>query len=192
MKILYTLFTIICLSQFSYAQYFTLTSNGFVSSKDKTDYIVIDKPNTKKNELYRIVLSALSSMYKDPKKVLSLAENESITINGYEQEALTVKQKMNYMQIGKSKIEYDLSYSITILFKDDKIRINRPSFEARKWNSSIGDYYYLVLNPTSKNKNSIYNKKNEVDYPDAVTGLENHFNKLIQEILDKSNKINNW
>ncbi|MGV0923758.1 hypothetical protein [Empedobacter tilapiae] len=192
MKALYTLFTIVCLSQFSYAQYFTLTSNGFVSSKDKTDYIVIDKPNTKKNELYRNVLSALSSMYKDPKEVLSLAENESITINGYEPKSLAVKQKRNYLQIGKSTIEYDLSYSITMLFKDDKIRINRPSFEARKWNSNIGDYEYLVLNETNKNKNSIYNKKNEVDYPDAISGLENHFNNLIQEILEKSNKINNW
>lgn len=192
MKALYTLFTIVCLSQFSYAQYFTLTSNGFVSSKDKTDYIVIDKPNTKKNELYRNVLSALSSMYKDPKEVLSLAENESITINGYEPKSLAVKQKRNYLQIGKSTIEYDLSYSITMLFKDDKIRINRPSFEARKWNSTTGYYEYLVLNETNKNKNSIYNKKNEVDYPDAITGLENNFNKLIQEILEKSNKINNW
>lgn len=192
MKALYTLFTIVCLSQFSYAQYFTLTSNGFVSSKDKTDYIVIDKPNTKKNELYRNVLSALSSMYKDPKEVLSLAENESITINGYEPKSLAVKQKRNYLQIGKSTIEYDLSYSITMLFKDDKIRINQPSFEARKWNSTTGYYEYLVLNETNKNKNSIYNKKNEVDYPDAITGLENHFNKLIQEILEKSNKINNW
>lgn len=192
MKALYTLFTIVCLSQFSYAQYFTLTSNGFVSSKDKTDYIVIDKPNTKKNELYRNVLSALSSMYKDPKEVLSLAENESITINGYEPKSLAVKQKTNYLQIGKSTIEYDLSYSITMLFKDDKIRINRPSFEARKWNSNTGYYEYLVLNETNKNKNSIYNKKKEVDYPDAISGLENHFNKLIQEILEKSNNINNW
>ena len=195
MKRIFPLLTLFFIVQSALGQTFELTSQGFISKSDQKNYIVIDVPGKTQSELYTNVLTAISSMYKDPKKVLSVVKNESITLNGYTKNGLTIKEKLNPIQIGKSTMKYDISENITILFKDGKMRFNSPSFEVRRWfeggyNSGWATYWYhLRLNADGKNKHAIYNKKGEVNYPDAVSGLNNHFNGLIQTIIEKSNQI---
>ena len=198
MKKITTLLVLFFLIQSSFGQAFELTSEGFKAKVDQKNYIVIDVPGKTQSQLYKNVLSALSSMYKDPNKVLSGVKDESITLNGYAKNALSIKEKLNPMQIGKSTIKYDISENITILFKDGKMRFNSPSFEVRRWveggyNSGWATYWYhLRLNAAGKNKHAIYDKKGAVNHPEAVTGLNDHFNNLIQEIIQKSSQIDEW
>ena len=93
---------------------FALQADGTMVANDKS-YIVVEFPGKTKSELYSDILVSSSAMYVSPKDVLSVVENESITINGYAKECL--HYGMNIVSV---------NYSITILFKDGKIRINSP------------------------------------------------------------------
>lgn len=193
MKYIFTFIALTMLAPLSFAQYFTLTSNGFLSA-DKNNYTVVDFPNTTKSNIYKNVLNALNTMYKDPKKVLTVVEGESITINGYEENVIPHRAKSNPIQIGKTNYEFDLSYTISILFKDNKMRINSPTFECRRWMTMdySAKWTYLTLNKDKKSKASIYNKENEISAQDSYDALNKHFNSLITEIVKKSKTVNDW
>lgn len=182
----------------SFAQYFKLTDKGFVST-DNTDFTVVNVPNIKQKDLYKNVLNAINSMYSNPQKGLNVVDGESISITAYEEKALPVKHKAG--GFGKTSYKYDLSYTLSFLFKDGKIRINRPTFECRRW-------YEATYRPTSgwsssgwttlnllKGKNdrvAIYDTNGELLLEEAATGLNNHFNALLKQIIEKSQNINNW
>nr|WP_199158472.1 DUF4468 domain-containing protein [Pedobacter sp. ASV2] len=185
-------------AQLSFAQYFKLTDKGFVST-DNTDFTVVNVPNIKQKDLYKNVLNAINSMYSNPQKGLNVVDGESISITAYEEKALPVKHKAG--GFGKTSYKYDLSYTLSFLFKDGKIRINRPTFECRRW-------YEATYRPTSgwsssgwttlnllKGKNdrvAIYDTNGELLLEEAATGLNNHFNALLKQIIEKSQNINNW
>ncbi len=197
MRKLVNVLTLLLLTQTaSLAQYFTLTPNGFVS-EDNSDYIVVDFPGIRKDELYTNVLNALNTIYLNPKESLSVVEGESITINAYESKIIPSRVQVTLFS---SKIfQHDLSYTLSILFKDEKIRINSPSFQCRRWYES-NDYrtgfwtgwVYLHLVKTGKAKFAIYDDKGKVISKEAHDKLNAHFQDLIIHILDKSRKVNDW
>lgn len=197
MRKIVTILTLLLFSQLSFAQYFTLTPKGFLSESE-SEYIVIDVPNSTQADLYKSVLNALSIMYNDPKEVLSLVEGESITLNAYEPEVITYKDKVSPLQIGKTTYKYDLSYSISMLFKDGKIRFNRPTFECRRWYENgykggwTSGWTYLHLVKGKDAKSAIFDKNGEIISQEAYDGLNNHLNSLIKEIVEKSKNVDNW
>ncbi|KFF23460.1 hypothetical protein IW16_24675 [Chryseobacterium vrystaatense] len=197
MKKILTILVLVLCTQLHFAQYFTLTPQGFVSA-NKSEYVVVDVPNTKQKDLYKSVLNALSTMYKDPKKVLSTVDGESISVKGYEENVIEHKFKGSPLQIGKLTLKYDLSYTISFLFKDNRIRIDRPSFELRRWyeggyNSGwVSEWQYLPLNVNKNVKTAVFDKNGEINSELSYNGLNKHFNNLITEILEKSKKINDW
>ncbi|MBE9601990.1 hypothetical protein [Pedobacter sp. MC2016-24] len=77
---------------------------------------------------YKNVLNAINTIYRNPQKGLSVVEGESISITAYEEGVLSIKLSNG---LGKTLRKYDLSYKLTFLFKDGKIRINSPDFEAK-------------------------------------------------------------
>jgi len=89
-----------------------LKHNGFVGSDSTKNYIVIDVPSFKKNDLFKKILVYLNSIYKDPQRVISSVEGESITINGYTD---VIKGSLDWYK-------YPLNYNINIQFKDGKMR----------------------------------------------------------------------
>lgn len=197
MKRVIPFIALLLFAETGYGQYFTLTSSGFVAA-DNLDYEVIDFPNVKQEVLYNNVLLALNSMYKDPKEVLSVVEGESITVKGYEQEAILDQVKLSPIQIGKTTYKYDISYTLSIQFKDNKIRFNRPSFECRRWYEGgyksgwATGWSYLALVKNKNSKYAVFDKNGKVLSQEALDGLENHFNSLIKEITEKSKAIDNW
>ena len=191
------LLTFTVLAQLCFAQYFTLTPKGFLG-ENQSEYIVLDFPGAKQADLYKRVQGALISMYKDPKEVLSFIEGESITVNGYQPNAITNKRRANALAIAKATYEYDLSYSLSIFFKDEKIRFNRPTFECRRWyeggyksNWATG-WSYLPLVKQKNNTTGIFNNKGEIIAPDVIEDLNKYLNSLIKEILDKAQNSNDW
>lgn len=188
---------LLLLAQLSFAQYFKLTPKGFVSN-DNSDFTVVNVPNVKQKDLYKNVLNTINSMYSNPQKGLSVVDGESISITAYEKEVLPIKLSNG---LGKSIRKYDLSYKLTFLFKDGKIRINAPDFEARRYVESTyrgasgwtGDEWVtLKLVKVGKSKLYLFEDDGKVRFEDAYNGLNNHFNTLLKQIMEKSQNINNW
>jgi len=197
MKKLLSIAILLFVTQLSFGQYFKLTPEGFVSS-DNSDFTVVNVPNVKQKDLYKNVLNSINSIFKNPQKGLSVVEGESISIAAYEEKVLPVKLSRG---LGKSTYKYDLSYTLTFLFKDGKIRINSPNFEGRRlteetYNGSSGwsggDWVTLKLKKTGKSRVFVFDNDGKVVLEDAYSGLNNHFNLLIKEIIEKSERINNW
>lgn len=188
---------LLLITQLSFAQYFKLTPAGFLSN-EKNDFTVVDVPNVKQKDLYRNMLNALNSIFKNPQKGLSVVEDESISITAYEEKVLPIKLSNG---LGKTIRKYDLSYKLTFLFKDGKIRINSPDFEAKRYVESTyrgasgwsgGEWVTLKLVKVGKSKLYLFEDDGKIRFEDAYNGLNNHFNSLIKEIINKSNSINNW
>ena len=188
---------LLLVTQLSFAQYFKLTPAGFLSN-EKNDFTVLDVPNVKQKDLYRNMLNAINSIFKNPQKGLSVVEGESISITAYEEKVLPIKLSNG---LGKTIRKYDLSYKLTFLFKDGKIRINNPDFEARRYVGSTyrgasgwtGDEWVtLNLVKVGKSKLYLFEDDGKIRFEDAYNGLNNHFNSLIKEIINKSQSINNW
>lgn len=184
-------------TQLSFAQYFKLTPKGFLSNENN-DFTVVDVPNVKQKDLYKNMLNALNSIFKNPQKGLSVVEGESISISAYEEKVLPIKLSTG---IGKAIYKYDVSYKLTFLFKDGKIRINSPDFEAKRYVESTyrgasgwsgNEWVTLRLVKVGKSRLYLFENDGKIRFEDAYNGLNNHFNSLIQEILNKSQSINNW
>ena len=189
---------LLLVTQLSFAQYFKLTPQGFVSN-DNSDYTVVNVSNAKQKDLYKNVLNAINSLYSNPQKGLNVVEGESISLTAYEENALTVMHSAG--GFGKGIYKYDLSYTLSFLFKDGKIRINSPVFECKRWyegtyrpTSGWGSsgWATLKLVKGDKDRVAIYDKNGKLLLEDASNGLNNHFNSVLKQIIEKSQKINNW
>ncbi|QEK52513.1 DUF4468 domain-containing protein [Pedobacter aquae] len=89
-----------------------LKANGFVGNDTTKNFVVIELPGKKKNDLYKSTLVYLSSMYKYPDKVLTIVDGESIIINGFTE---SIKGSLSWYK-------YLFYYRISIQFKDGKIK----------------------------------------------------------------------
>ena len=197
MKRLITLFILLCIARVSFGQYFTLTPQGFLSA-DQKEYVVIDMPGIKQPDLYKKVFSALTTIYNNPKEALSVVDGESITISGYEKNAIISKWRGSPIHISKSTYKYDLEYSLSILFKDDKIRFNRPSFTCKRWYEGgyrqgwESGWSTLPIVKGKKQNAGIFDLQGQVISQEAYDGLNTYFNDLLQLIVEKSKSLNDW
>ena len=198
MKKTLSIAVLLLVTQLGFAQYFKLTPNGFVSN-DNSDFAVVNVPNAKQKDLYKNVLNVINSMYSNPQKGLNVVEGESISLTAYDEKALPVRHGTG--GIGKTNYKYDLSYTLSFLFKDGKIRINRPTFECRRWYEgsyrptsgwSSSGWTILNLVKGKKDRIAIYDKNGDLILEEAVNGLNTHFNSLLKQIIEKSQNINNW
>lgn len=185
-------------TQLSFGQYFKLTPQGFVSN-DNSDFTVVNVPNAKQKDLYKNVLNAINTMYSNPQKGLNVVEGESISLTAYEEKALPVRHSAG--GFGKGNYKYDLSYTLSFLFKDGKIRINSPVFECKRWyegtykpTSGWGSsgWTTLKLVKGDRDRVAIYDKNGKLLLEDTASGLNDHFNSVLKQIMEKSQKINNW
>lgn len=175
-----------------FAQNFTLTPDGFVSSEDASkSYIVIESEGTQA-ELYKKVKNYLMKIYRSPKDVLSESEPDAITINGIEQDAVQRKA------MGMVAVSYDMNYTIGIMFKDGRIRVDSPSFSLSSYNGDKAVKMYLSGKSNgglgSEVVNTIYNTKGDLKAKYAKEQLEAFFNSYIKDLKDGlvDNKDDNW
>jgi hypothetical protein len=184
-------------TQLTFTQYFTLPPNGFVSAEKKA-YLIVDVPAAKQAELYKNTLSALSTMYNSPKEVLSLVDGESISLHAYEKQVITDKVKSSNPLKGKITYKYDLSYTLSIQFKDGKIRFNSPTFECKRWYENgysqgwTSGWTSLPLVKTNDVKWAVFNENGAILSEEAFEGLNKFFNSLFKEIIEKSKTANKW
>ena len=126
-------------------------------------------------ELYDNVLKSINSLYSNPKEGLTLVPGQAITLAAYKHRGLKTS----------AIAYYDVDYILSFLFKDGKIRINSPTFNAQimnyngTWNKMDVKKFYFKGNGNPKREKS-------------HQFVNAYFNGLIKSILEKSANIDNW
>lgn len=173
------LFTfIICIASSLYANaQFTLTADGWVAETGKSFYVV-EIPGTQA-ELYNKAKLAFTQIYKSAKDVLSYSEPDIIKANGFS-DAPYLKQ------MGK-KYPVNMSYSITVLFKDGKIRFDAPSISSLYSTNGYGQKLELDSGKGGGaglgHLGALFKNNGDVRYKDTKQSIEDYFNGVINSIV---------
>lgn len=176
-KMLILLFVLLSIN--SHAQ-FSLTKEGFINTEDNAkNYVVIEFEDMPKDELYLRTLKYVTSTYKSAKDVVSKVDNEMITLNGSEPNKILAKT-----------IRYDISYNVTISFKDNKIKIDAPTFECSSF--SGGKPYRLTMSGSNGGFGSevtigLFKKNGEASLKNTIIEIESFFNGLVSGIKGSIN-----
>ena len=169
------------------AQSFKLTPTGFVDSADETkDFVVLNFDNKSKKEIFDLVNAKVVSMYVSAKNVISYSGEDVITVNGVSTKDISFNKFFNYT----------MNYTLVLMFKDGKLRINAPSLN--NISGTFGDITnkkQLMLQgngggmlPTQY----VFNSKGELKRDKNKQELEEHFNNIILEIKKGVEVPANW
>ena len=167
---------------------FILTKEGMVDEKDQSkNYLVYNFEGKTANELYISVLTALTNYYISAKDAISKVEGKIISINGIESGGICYG---NFM--GGCNRRFDLIYTISIDFKDNKIRINSPLVAKSKGDSfNNNNTYSLVGGGGLFGTYSTFNKDGKLKDESSKNSIEKFFNTLVNAIIkdiDNQNK----
>ena len=176
-----------CVPFLGYSQ-FILTKDGMVDEKDPSkNYLVYNFEGKTANELYISVLTALTNYYVSAKDAISKVEGKIISINGIESGGICYG---NFM--GGCNRKFDLEYTMTIDFKDNKIRINTPIIAKTKGDGFNNNHRYsLVGGGGAFGTYSTFNKDGKLKDENSKNSIENFFNTLVNAIIkdiDNRNK----
>ena len=155
---------------------FGFDTGEFVSRQGHDDYVVYEIPEMSAADLKGAVFTALTSMYKSPKDVITNLSDNMIQLEGYASDVY-------YFTAGDYRYGCDLQFSIIIQFKDGKVRYNKPT---------ITQIY--MDSPLSRKLKKDMTKPLSVLIDENTDRLkvENYFNELIGLINSKLKKSNDW
>ncbi len=161
----------------SSAQSFVLTPEGFMNADDQEkSFIVIEMPGTQA-ELYNKAKSAVTSIWKSAKDVMSYSEPDVITVNGFDSGSIWKKH------MGMTFV-YDFNYRFQFQFKDGKIRIDAPSID-QAVNKKSTLYFGKGKGSTMSGTMYIFNEKGELKQKDFKAQAENFVNGIVSTFVDK-------
>lgn len=150
---------------------FRLFDNTALSDSTRLDHIVINREGRSANDLYSDYLSVINSIATSSNSV-QVSEGRMITLFNH---------CSYFNQYGKSSSYYlTFDYRLQFQFKDGKVKICAPWLD----NNSV----------------RLRNDKNGIDMPNdpidalrtGVNAFSGYFNKLITDIIQKADKVNEW
>ncbi len=161
---------------------FSLTPTG-LATQDESKYITYELEGLSKEFLYSSVKEFVIKSYKNPDLVLNEIENQSITIKGVQPRVVGVryiKSKLDRKINGRDyALLYSIDYSITIHFKDDKLRFDIPDFTCFR-NMDKGSKADLFLSSKKlgfmSNDDRIYDEDGNILEEGAKGHIESFFN----------------
>jgi len=163
---------------------FVLTPSGFRNASDTSkDYLIFSVPEHKKSDLFKSVLMFAQKRYVNPKNVISQVPDESITLNGFAPGS-----------IGRnSMFFYDMDYTVNIEFKDDKIKVQAPTFTL----SSTAPGSLVTLKLVSNNSldgsyQGIWNLRGKLKAERAKRNLETFFDLFLVQMRQAIESKNDW
>jgi len=156
---------------------FSMTPNGMLTQEGETYVVIIAQED--QDNLYKKSLTYLNGIFNAPNHAISGVENKSITVNGFSENAIESKLKRNFA------IKYDLRYSITFEFKDQKVKCEINSWTAGpivpKGNlKSFGTHY------------GVYNENLDIQDQRAKESIEEYFNWFLSEFELSVLKSDDW
>ena len=179
------LFTLLIGCFYAYAQEennisceFGFDDRGLYSKQDATnDYVIYEIPNMSAGDLKAATLSAISSLFKSPKDVVTNIGDNIIQLERF------------VADICKTKVETDvygndMFYSLIIQFKDGKVRYNIPSVK-KIWLTGVPLLGKLEKD-ASRPLSSIFKDETQ------RMMIAREFNQTIKAINEKIKKANEW
>lgn len=147
-----------------------LTKDGFTTN-EKT-YVVVEIPKKTAIDLYKATKLYITKHYKSANDVMNVVENEMITISGRESN----KIRRNSFHI------FDIAYSLTIRFKDGKVRFDAPTFKLTTYTNKKQTLHLNWNKGSLTGTNLGIYKKGKLKSKKAKADLEKFFNSLISSI----------
>lgn len=166
-------------------EYFELTPTGFVSATDqKKSFVVLEVPELKQEDIYNRTLHYLHKIYKSPKDVISSVESTVITINGIQPKGI----RRNKMHV------FDMNYTISIDFKDGKIKMDSPSFKLTAYVTQPQELLLVSGNSLDGSTLGIYSPQLKLKSKLAKSDLETFFNTFLSSLRDSlvQAKTDDW
>lgn len=154
---------------------FSFEKGDFVSLQGNEDYVVYEIPNMSASDLKSAVYTALSSMYKSPKDVITSLSDNMIQLEGYAAD-------IYYFTVGSSIYYNDILFNIVIQFKDGKVRYNKPNIKQLYIGGPMGK----LKADMSKNISKLIERKDERQR------VESYFSSLISKLNSKLKVSNDW
>lgn len=111
---------------------FKYNNKKFVNSIDPTkDYIIVKAEGKTVQEIKNSVINSISTLFDHPDKVISTVGDNIVMVDAF-------ASNFFYEYEGTTKIVYSFNYSLKIEIKDNRMKINRPSFS-----KLIGDMQFI-------------------------------------------------
>lgn len=168
-----------CVPFLGYSQ-FILTKDGMIDEKDPSkNYLIYNFEGKTANELYISALTVVTNIYASAKDVVSKVDGKIISINGAESRGICYGKF-----IGGCNRCFDLIYTMSIDFKDNKIRINTPIIANSKGDSfNNNNTYSLVGGGGMFGTYSTFNKEGKLKDESSKNSIEEFFNSLVNTII---------
>lgn len=157
---------------------FTLTTQGMRTAANGESYQVYEMPGKTQAAIYKDALLYLNGIYANPKEVLSMVEGEMITISAREP---------NMVRRNKLHV-FNMDYSISLEFKDGKMKVNAPSFTLTTITN--GRRQQLGVQGSSSISGGdmfIYNRSGKLKSELAKADLDAFFNAFIANLVEGMN-----
>jgi hypothetical protein len=141
------------------------------------DFVIYEIPNMSASDLKAATLSAISSLFKSPKDVVTNLGDNIIQLERYASGVYYTKTKSDIYPC-------DMSYSLIIQFKDGKVRYNIPSVK-QIWVTDVPMLGKLKLDASLPLTSHV-----EEDGQRAMVVSE--FNNMLDAINRKIKSANDW
>tara|TARA_Y100001951_G_C11155205_1_gene191536 strand:+ start:122 stop:658 length:537 start_codon:yes stop_codon:yes gene_type:complete len=175
------LITLLLLSVATAAQaQFGLTPQGFTTA-DKKGYLVLEA-EASQYDLYKATERYLHSIYTNPDKALSTIDGEMITIHAQQPQSVR-RNKMH---------GFDMAYSISLAFKDGKVKVDAPSVELTAFTDKLQTLGLQGSNSLNGSSLYIWNNKGKLKSPLAKSDLEAFFNAFVADLEKALNTNDEW
>ena len=169
-------------SMFVMAQKFTLTYKGFVDSKKpENDYIVINFDGLTKEQIYTKAQRGVAKAFVSGKDVMTNVPNEQISLSGTLPEVTARKP-------AGMKLPFNMKFTMTLEFKDGKMRIDAPHILELRQEATLGDVFMYLTKAEAgssflKKNYAIFKNDGTVNEKKHKENIEKKTNELIESIL---------
>ena len=157
----------------SFGQQFEFVSNVGIrnSENNSLDYLAFSFPNMTSGEIKAIIISKLSSSYNSPKDVINSIGDNVITLDAC---ALGLFYRNSY--------RVDADFTITIHFKDGKVRYDAPIIHQLYYDTFMGKLELNMSIPIYKLIETNLERGSTLYY----------FNQLVRDLNEAVSKSDDW
>lgn len=159
--------------------YFGFDSRGLYSGQNpNNDFIIYEIPNKSASELKAATISAVASLFKSPKDMVTILGDNIILFERY-------VPKAYYFYTGYGGFRFDILYSQIIQFKDGKVRYDIPSVK-QIWSTYFPGKDEYKEEDMSEKLTSLINEDGQRR---MVVG---EFNRILDIINEKIKSAKDW
>lgn len=165
---------------------FSLNHDGTMLTEDGKNFKVIQYDGESKESIYNKLLLGITSLFNDPKTVISKLENQMISLSGIQGINWNVKGLLGTIRV-------DFHYVIKFHIKDNRVKVDSPYFTMLSFSSggSQRDISGWLVAQKIFTKEGQPNTKKENNYQ-FYNDINNTFNTLVSQILNYTTTQEDW